>query len=279
MNMVGEMGNTNILGIVKEKIWSFFYLMKEGYKLKDKMIILRYYLKSPMHFLNYLFGRKNSRNLDGNVFIKNRYGLFFCGDNFSGVFGAGSFCEPEVRREFVLKEGVAIDVGANLGMLSIPLAKMLGDKGKVISIEAEKKNIEFLRKNVRINNLKNVFVIGKGAYSKKGKINLNLDEYGIGGHSIQKTKGSEFGKKQLIDVDTIDNILKELKIKKVDLVKIDIEGGEIDALKGAKKTLKKCHPKIIFEAVEDVEKGKIELMLAKYGYKIKPLKDVNYVAE
>jgi len=274
-----KMGDKNMLNIIKENIQSFFYLMKEGYRLKDKLIILEYYLKWPFQLLNYVIGKRNSRDLKGNVFIKNRYGLFFCGNNFSSVFGAGSFCELEVRKEFVLKEGVAIDVGANLGMLSIPLAKMLGDKGRVVSIEAEKNNVELLRKNIKINNLKNVFVVGKGAYYKKGKINFNLDKYGTGGHSIQKTGVSKFGKKQLIDVDTIDNILKELKIKKVDLVKIDIEGGELDALKGAEKMLRKSHPKIIFEALEDTEKDKIELMLAKYGYKIKSLKDVNYVAE
>lgn len=267
------------LNIIKEKIQSFFYLMKEGYKLKDKVIILEYHLRWPFQLLNYFIGKRNSRDLKGNVFIKNRYGLFFCGNNFSSVFGAGSFCEPEVRREFMLKEGVALDVGANIGMLSMPLAKMLGNKGRVISIEAEKNNTELLRKNVKINDLKNVFVVGKGAYYKKGKINLNLDGYGTGGHSIQETNVSGLGKKQLIDVDTIDNVLKELQIQKVDLIKMDIEGGEIDALKGAKKTLKKCHPKIIFEALDEGKKRKIENLLSQYNYKVRKITRWNYVAE
>ena len=51
---------------------------------------------------------------------------------------------------------------------------------------------------------------------------LNIDEHGTGGHSIQKTKVSQFCKKEVIEVDTIDNILKNLKIKRVDIIKIDI---------------------------------------------------------
>lgn len=269
----------NLLNLVKERLQNFFIMMGEGYRVKDKIIILRYHLKAPIQFLNYLTGKKNSRKMYGDVFIKNKYGLFFCGNNFSSVFGALSTCEPEVRREFLLNEGVALDIGANLGMFSIPLGKKLGNAGKVIAIEAEKKNIELLRKNVRLNNLENVFVVGKGAYFKKGMVNLNIDNYGTGGHSIQKTDISEFGKKQVIDVNTIDNIIKECGIKKVDLIKIDIEGGEIDAFKGAEKTLKKDHPKIIFEALDEDEKKKIEKMLSKYGYKVRFLNGVNYVAE
>lgn len=162
------MSKISVLNLMKERIESFFILMKEGYQLKDKIIILKYYLKAPLHLFNYILKKKNSRKLSGNVFIKNRYGLFFCGDNFSSVFGVGSMCEPTVRKELILKKGVAVDIGANCGMFTIPLAKMLGDKGQVISIEPERKNIKLLKKNVKLNKLKNISVIEKGCFSKKG---------------------------------------------------------------------------------------------------------------
>src|SRR3989344_6940274 len=117
--LIFKMTNTDIFSVIKERINIFFSLMKEGYRLKDKLIILEYNLKAPIHFLNYLTGKKNSRELSGNVYIKNRYGLFFCGKNFSSVFGVSSICEPEVRKEFVLKEGIAMDIGANCGMFTI----------------------------------------------------------------------------------------------------------------------------------------------------------------
>ncbi|MFH1325755.1 MAG: FkbM family methyltransferase [archaeon] len=249
--------------------------MKEGYKFKDKLIILRFHLKTPLHLLNYLLGIKNSRRLYGNVFIKNRYGLFFCGNNFSSVFGVGSMSEPIVRKELIIKKGVMMDIGANCGMFTIPTAKMLGKNGRVISIEPDKKNIKLLKKNVGLNNLKNVDVIEKGVFSKKGKMTFYLDDIGTGGHSLLK---SEVKKKEIISVDTIDNTLSKLKINHVDLIKIDVEGVEIEAFKGAKKILKKSHPKIIFEALSEHKREEIYKFLNQYGYKIKKITDCNYVA-
>lgn len=270
------MDKTNITTEILERIKIFFYLMKEGYRIKDKLIILEYHLRWPIQLANYLIGKKNSRKLRGNVYIKNKYGLFFCGNNFSSVFGAGSFCEPEIRKEFTLKKGVALDIGANLGMFSIPLAKELGNNGKVISIEAEKKNVELLRKNVKLNNLSNVLIIGKGAYSKKGQMTFYLDSIGTGGHSLMKENSA---KTETIEVDTIDNILDELKAKKINIIKIDVEGAEIDVFKGAKKTLSKSRPKIIFEALDDKKKREIEAFLSRYNYKIRKIGEWNYVAE
>ena len=270
------MNNPGFMSVIKERFQSFYYLTKEGYRLKDKGIILEYYLRAPLQLLNYLTGRKNSRNLIGDVFIKNKYGLFFCGNNFSSVFGSSSMCEPEVRKEFILKEGVAMDIGANCGMFTIYLAKMLGDNGKVISIEPERRNITLLKKNVELNKLKNVSIIEKGVYSKKGKMTFYLDDFGTGGHSLLK---EDVKKKEIIRIDTIDNIIKSLNIKKINIIKMDVEGVEIDALKGAEKTIKKSRPKIIFEAVKEEEKKKIENFLSQYNYKVRKIGEWNYVAE
>jgi FkbM family methyltransferase len=269
------MGNTNFLSLVGERIKSFFVLMKEGYGFKDKVIILEYYLKSPLHFFNYYLGIKNSRTLKGDVLIKNKYGLFFCGNNFSSLFGSCSMCEPVMRKYMKLEKGIAIDAGANCGMFTIPLARMLGDKGKVISIEPDKKNIEILRKNIEINHLKNVEVVEKGCFSKKDRMTFYLDDIGMGGHSLLK-KGE--AKKETIEVDTIDNMLKDLEIDRVDFIKIDVMGVELETLRGAEKTLEKSHPKIVFELLHKEDKDKVYAFLSKYNYKIKQITDWNHVA-
>jgi len=261
--------------LINERVKIFLILMHEGYGFKDKLIIFAYHLKAPIQLFNYLIGRKNSRKFVGNIFIKNKYGLFFCGNNFSSAIGASSMCEPIVRKEVALTKGVAMDIGANCGMFTIPLAKELGKNGKVVAIEIEKKNAYLLRKNVKLNGLGNVYVIEKGVFSKKGQMELNIDPFGTGGHSLLNIEGS---KKEKINVDTIDNILKDLKIKKVDLIKIDVEGVEIEAFKGARKTLKD-HPKIIFEAMTPKKIDEIKKFLSKYKYRIRQITDVNYIAE
>ncbi len=75
MNLSTE--KINFGSLIKERLKIFFILMKEGYRLKDKIIILVYHLKSPIQLFNYLIGKKNPRKLIGNAYIKNKYGLFF----------------------------------------------------------------------------------------------------------------------------------------------------------------------------------------------------------
>ena len=269
------MSKKDILSLAKDRIESFFVLAREGHRFKDKMIIFEYYLKSPIHLINYLFGIKNSRNLGGDVYIKNSYGLFFCGNNFSSVFGSSSMCEPEVRRESMIKNGIVLDLGANCGMHTIPFGKMLGNKGRVISIEPDKKNVKLLEKNIILNGLKNVTIVEKGCFSKRGEMTFYIDELGTGGHSLLENNTR---KKETIQVDSIDNIMRDLKIKRVDLIKMDVMGVELETFKGAKQTLKKSHPKIVFELLKKEDKNEVYEFLARYNYKIKQITEWNHIA-
>ena len=249
--------------------------LREAHTWGDKITIIKYYLNTPFFFIDYLRGKKYNPFLPDGVTIKNKYGIFFCGKNKYSLAGFSSLNEPEVREKMRLKEGIAIDIGANGGMHTIPLAKMLGSSGEVIAIEPEPNNIIILKKNIKLNDLRNVTVINKACFSKTGKMKLYLDEFGGSGtHSLIKKQS----KKINVETDTLDNILKNLKIKNVDLIKIDVEGAETDVLKGATKTLKKYHPKIIFEAWDEQYLKKVKKILDKFNYKIKQIVPENYLA-
>lgn len=256
---------------MKEKINWVSSIIKSGYSLKDKFILCFYFMVWPLRkaFL------KNMK-LISDVTIKNQEGIFYCSNDFSAVWGAHPSCESELRKYFGTVRGVFIDIGANIGKYSIMVGNKLKNKGNVIAIEPESKNFKILEKNIRLNNLNNVIVISKGCFSKKGKLTFYLDNIGTGGHSLVK---KEVGNKKIeIEVDTLDNILKNLKIKRVDLIKIDVEGAEADVLKGAEKTLKKHHPKIIFEAWNEEYLKKCKKILDKFGYDIKQIAPENYIA-
>jgi len=250
-------------------------VVSEAYTFKDKLTILRYYLKAPFFMINHMMGRHNPRLLLQDVIIKNKYGIFFCDRNLYYALGFSSVVEPKIK-EFLIRnnsEGVFVDIGANGGMHTIPSARKM--EGRVIAIEPESKNFEILKKNIRLNGLKNVIAINKGCFSRRGKLTFYLDD-GIGGHSfINKDIGHKHVK---INVDTLDNILKKLKIKRVDLIKIDVEGAEADVLKGAMKTLKSSHPKIVFEAWDEKYLRKIEKILKPLNYKIVKIAEENYLA-
>jgi len=134
---------------------------------------------------------------------------------------------------------VVVDLGAHMGGYAVKAAKAVGDEGRVIAVEPEPGNLSFLRRNIELNKLKNVTVVPKGVWSKKGYIKLYLSKQSLG-HSIFPPDIHErfTGNCVEIEVDTLDNILGELKVKSIDFIKMDIECSEIEALKGMEETLK-----------------------------------------
>jgi hypothetical protein len=79
-------------------------------------------------------------------------------------------------------------------------------------------------------------------------------------------------------VDTLDNVINRDKIKNVKLIKIDVEGAESDVLRGAKKILKRDHPRIIFEAWDEKNLNKIKKILILFKYQIKRIGYEDYLA-
>lgn len=134
---------------------------------------------------------------------------------------------------YKIKPGdIVIDIGAHIGCFTIRASKKVGRDGKVIAIEPQQQNIKILEKNIKENNLENVVVIDKGVWSKKEEKKLFISP-NTGGHSFFKRTEHV----NLIKTDLLDNILSNLKIDKVNFIKMDIEGAEIEALKGMEKTL------------------------------------------
>lgn len=145
-------------------------------------------------------------------------------------------------RKSVKNGDVVIDVGANEGYLSIPLAAMVKNSGHIFSIEPHPANISVLKENIRLNNLSNVTVIPKAASDTHGVMKFVGDRaWGTLVHD-QITGGVID-----IDVDCLDNMIpNELKTS-VKLIKIDSEGNEIKVIRGAKNLILLARPIIVFE--------------------------------
>lgn len=168
------------------------------------------------------------------------------------------------------KREVFIDVGAHIGKYALQVARIVGNQGVVVAVEPNLENYQTLTKAVRLNNFKNVILLNLAAWSQ----NCNLQVFfgdSSGHHTANKNTG--FGYFE-VEAKTIDSIIHDLNIKRVDWIKIDVEGAEFEVLKGLKKTLAEMRPKVIVETflrnLKDVEN-----LLNKYDYKITQMEGLN----
>ena len=156
--------------------------------------------------------------------------------------------EPEVTtilKQYLTSESVMVDIGANLGYHTIFAAKAAK---QVIAFEPEQRSFALLQKNIKANDCSNVIAVNAAVSDVQGTAELYVAEENSGGHSM--VYGDEevmrYGMRKTISVPvvTIDSYLKD---RRVDFIKMDIEGAEGLALKGALKTIQKCKPVVVTE--------------------------------
>ena len=133
----------------------------------------------------------------------------------------------------VLKKGdTFVDVGANIGYYSVLASKNIGKDGEVYSFEPDKHNILLLQKNIALNNVANVKIESKAVSDKNGLIEFAEDKYNKGESSIRHNKDSTY-QVESVALDSYFN-----NTKTIDVLKMDIEGAEINAVQGAKNIIK-----------------------------------------
>ncbi|SUW00314.1 FkbM family methyltransferase [Brachyspira pilosicoli] len=142
-----------------------------------------------------------------------------------------------------LKNKTVIDIGANLGIVSIVLAKK--NPGiKIYAFEPLRENYENLLKNIELNGIdKNIITVENKAVTKDGRnINMSINLNNKGGSSISDviSVNSSMSKENCgIESITLEEIVKKYKIDKIDLLKIDCEGSEYEILYNTKEDILK----------------------------------------
>ena len=146
------------------------------------------------------------------------------------------FLEQAYEKYNRMKEGdVVLDVGANVGIFSIKAAKAVGDVGRVIAIEPEPKNINILKENLK--KFKNVAIIPKALGSSSGKIDFSIGIHS-GSHKVYTNSKKNSSEKIItVPIEKIDNLVRELNLEVIDFLKMDVEGWELEVLKGAENSL------------------------------------------
>jgi FkbM family methyltransferase len=133
---------------------------------------------------------------------------------------------------------VVVDAGARIGTFAAKASAAVGETGRVIAIEPEPKNFACLKKNIEANQLINVIPIQKMLWSEARVLDLYLSANASSHSPFCGAYYGSTGESIRVEAETLDGILKTCGIESVDFIKMDIEGSEVEALKGMQKTLK-----------------------------------------
>lgn len=182
--------------------------------------------------------------------------------------------EPEVESFFRPERGwTVLDAGANIGYYTVKASKMVGKRGRVVSVEPYHENHELLLQNLELNSCSNVQVVKKALTDYNGSTRLYLGT--DSGHNTL-LGGSVFatGEWENVDAVTLDTLLRELGIESIDLAKIDVEGEELNLLEGARESLTegRIHRLVVEVHSRSTEDNPVHRYLRDVGYDVSVIK-------
>ena len=180
---------------------------------------------------------------------------------------------PGKEMFYKVKPGdIVAEMGSYMGYYTMYLASKVGKKGRVIAIEPMPDNLSYLKKNIEYNGLTNVTIVEKGVWNKN-----EMQTFYQVGHDTQSASlilDGEEKKKFQIEVNSLDTILENCKADYVDLMLIQLNGIEPEALEGLQK-LKPQHLAVAarYKSGEDKPVPRISKILAQRGYESRVIKE------
>jgi len=152
---------------------------------------------------------------------------------YPGPVSTALWCNPEFYKnehqllEKYLRPGdVFVDVGANIGALTLKASRIVAERGTVFSIEAHPKTIRYLRGNLKLNSVRNVRVFHTAVGDKEGIVHFTTKRCDDANHVSESGVAAP--------MCTLDSLLPDVPVR---LLKIDVEGFELFVLRGAARIL------------------------------------------
>lgn len=174
---------------------------------------------------------------------ENRIGRFYLppNDAISTTIISGAVFDADVVEFIESYSGdVALDVGANIGQMTVLMSRLFKE---VYAFEANPTVAAILQKNLELNNAKNVKIVTEAVWDETG-VHLPFPEpdgryESLGSYGI---KPKEIGARKIRSIK-----IDDFNLKKVGLMKFDIQGADLKGMKGATKTIETSKPDIVFE--------------------------------
>ncbi|MEJ0076511.1 MAG: FkbM family methyltransferase [Alphaproteobacteria bacterium] len=178
------------------------------------------------------------------------------------VYGEYSEGEIDLFRQLLRPGDVAIDAGANIGALTVPMARLVQPGGAIVAFEPQRAIFDILCNNLRLNALANVSAFRRAVGRTTGTISVPPLDYrrpdNFGGVTLGAAGGEEV---QLVTIDS-------LGVARLRLLKVDVEGMEHDVITGARATIERLKPAVYVENDRAEHSRALILLLFDIGYRL-----------
>ncbi|MDD3793693.1 MAG: FkbM family methyltransferase [Candidatus Gracilibacteria bacterium] len=221
--------------------------------------------KKLKNFIKDIYKKVKIKNISFQLLISHKNGTVDNEIFINGIYEKEIFY---IMYKNIKKDYICVDIGANIGMYTNFLPKLVGKNGKVIGFEPIQAIYNQNLSSINKNKYENVYLYNKACSDVNGETIININDLNMGGSSIERKNSSNITEK----ISTIigDEIL--LKEEKINFIKIDTEGHEWKVIKGIEKTINKFSPKMIIEfspyLFSDKNDGKkiLDFFLCRYNY-------------
>lgn len=195
--------------------------------------------------------------------------MYLRGDRYVGRSLAlyGEYCEGEVDlfRQLVRPGAALVEVGANIGALTVPLARLAGPGGRVLAVEPQRAVYNVLCANLALNGLLNVDPIRAAAGKSAGRADIAVLGYdrktNFGGLALGKGMEAPSEQVAMIAID-------DLGLTRLDLLKVDVEGFETEVIEGARATLERLRPALFVENDRRDHSSRLIETIQAAGYRL-----------
>lgn len=167
----------------------------------------------------------------------------------SNIYYTGSF-EPDTTaaiRRLVKPGDVVLDIGANIGCHALRMARLVGERGRVLAFEPMPWPRRKLEKNLALNHLPNVEVVARGLSDAPRQAVVHFRSSWLVGATGRSTEDPSSAGAHQVEFARLDDVLAEKGIARVDFIKLDVDGFEYKVLRGASGLLERDHPTIMME--------------------------------
>ena len=225
-------------------LWPTILLGTDGRDEFHKILVGRY-----KQLLSKLFVTKYS----GFFIPLNKEEVLIAFDGFQAVVPINTMGIARiVKKEYLQpsKGDVVVDAGAHYGFYTLHASRLVGTDGMVLSFEPHPKNYKRFLTNLSSNGIRNVIALNKALGERDKPIRLYISSHSERhSTSFMLNPSTHYcGNYVYVESVRLDTAIGELGIKRVDLIKIDVEGAELSILKGAKKTIDQFRPSLTIAA-------------------------------